>query len=233
MVGGNNPSYVLNRTFWASLGGLVSDGVSFSVRPLRGDYAEWARGTKTISSNDASEIDGPAVPFSTGISHEIRSANRGQPTQLHVAASLGDIQGLIRLLGSPKTAVTLNAGDNRQYTAFHVACASGDAQCVSALLRSGVDTELCCDNGRTGWELAEQLKRTSVLALRHTAAADGATPPPRVAASGDARVAEKASRKEAKKVKRREKKAKARGSGGSPLLEQKAVASLATTRLVL
>jgi hypothetical protein len=60
----------------------------------------------------------------------------------------------------------IDAGDQRCFTAFHVACASGRAECVALLLEAGCDTALVCDVGLTGWELAKDLQRTTVLALQ-------------------------------------------------------------------
>jgi hypothetical protein len=60
----------------------------------------------------------------------------------------------------------IDAGDQRRFTAFHVACASGHAECVALLLKSGCDTALVCDVGLTGWGLAKDLRRTTVLALQ-------------------------------------------------------------------
>jgi hypothetical protein len=41
----------------------------------------------------------------------------------------------------------------------------GHAECVTLLMGASCDTELACDTGLTGWQLAAQLKRTQVLAL--------------------------------------------------------------------
>ena len=71
--------------------------------------------------------------------------------------------------GQPK----IDAGDHRQYTAFTAACAGGHAECVSLLMEAGCNTELACDVGLTGWELAEQLKRHNVLALKPAAGGGG------------------------------------------------------------
>ena len=60
----------------------------------------------------------------------------------------------------------INVGDHRGFTPFHVGCAAGHVACVNALLRAGCDTALLNDTGLTGWQLAEQLKRDKVLALR-------------------------------------------------------------------
>ena len=47
---------------------------------------------------------------------------------------------------------------------------------MSLLLSAGCDTELACDTGLTGWQLAAKLKRTHVLELmpHTTVAANGA-----------------------------------------------------------
>ena len=53
-------------------------------------------------------------------------ANRGVTNKLHVAASLGDLTKLKRLRQDTSLWMEqLNKGDNRCYTAFHVACAGG------------------------------------------------------------------------------------------------------------
>eukprot|EP01051_Picozoa_sp_SAG22_P017840 SAG22_NODE_2848_length_2160_cov_6.810771_2_plen_246_part_00 len=96
-------------------------------------------------------------------------ASRGAPTTLHVAASLADVGRLRKLLatgaggGQPKG---LDSGDRKQYTAFHVACAGGHVECVRLLLAAGCDVTLLNAAGLTGWELAETLRRTHVMALR-------------------------------------------------------------------
>jgi hypothetical protein len=59
----------------------------------------------------------------------------------------------------------INAGDQRRFTAFHCACAAGHVECVRALLAAGCDTTLRNDVGLSGWELAHELHRASVLTL--------------------------------------------------------------------
>jgi ankyrin repeat protein len=72
----------------------------------------------------------------------------------------------LRVLLAAEASVDINSGDSRQYTPFAAACAGGHVDCVSALLEAGCDTQLACDTGLTGWELARDLKRHEVLALQ-------------------------------------------------------------------
>ena len=59
----------------------------------------------------------------------------------------------------------INAGDQRRFTPFAVACAGGHAVCVAVLLEASCDTTLACDTGLTGWELAADLRRAEVVAM--------------------------------------------------------------------
>ena len=92
-----------------------------------------------------------------------RGRGGGERTALHAAAAVGDTHSLQKLLRSQ--AKLLDAGDSRNYTAFHVACAGGHVECVKALCQAGCDTEVVNDVGLTGWELAAQLQRTKINAL--------------------------------------------------------------------
>jgi len=60
---------------------------------------------------------------------------------------------------------TIDAGDKRNFTAFHIACAGGHAEIVRELLEAGCDCDLVNDSGVDGWELAASLRRADVLAL--------------------------------------------------------------------
>ena len=71
-------------------------------------------------------IEEPALPA------KARHVGRGTPTALHLAASVGDVKKLRAVLSAG--AVLLDAGDTHEYTALHVACASGHAKCVAALI---------------------------------------------------------------------------------------------------
>ena len=117
--------------------------------------------------------DGPGASLlggkSGGSSGEPRTqAEQGQPSVLHHAATLGVASKLRELLADPGGAAVaaLNSGDERRYTAFHIACAGGQVDCVRLLLEAGCDTALCNHCELTGWELAQQLHRGEVLALR-------------------------------------------------------------------
>ena len=89
---------------------------------------------------------------------------RGTANVLHRACSTGNEAQLRNgLLTSGKA--LLNAGDERRYTPFTVACASGHAGCVKLLLHVGADAALRNDVGLTGQELAQQMQRLEVLAV--------------------------------------------------------------------
>lgn len=106
--------------------------------------------------------------------HDARTqARAGAASKLHVAAQLGDVSNLRRLRDDEPAVWTkaLNRGDRRRNTAFHVACAAGHVECARLLIEAGADTELANDTGLNGWELAAQMKRGEVAALRGTAAA--------------------------------------------------------------
>ena len=144
--------------------GLVKDGCDFTMAALRGEG-----GRRTASGADERAASGADVESaSADASSSIVRATRGQPTPLHHAASVGDSAKLRKLLAAGAS-VDINSGDTRQYTAFATACAGGHAECVSALLEAGCDTQLACDTGLTGWELAKELKRHDVLALQLSA----------------------------------------------------------------
>ena len=54
----------------------------------------------------------------------------------------------------------LDDGDMRCYTAYHHACAGGHTKCVAQLVAAGCDTASVTDAGKTGWELAEETRKT-------------------------------------------------------------------------
>ena len=89
----------------------------------------------------------------------------GQRTALHAAAAIGDTARLAALLKQAGAAGAVDGPDTRGFTAFHVACAGGHADCVVALCQAGADIELKNDVGLRGWELAAQLHRAEVLGL--------------------------------------------------------------------
>ena len=71
---------------------------------------------------------------------------------------------IIRLRGCVYFCV-LSVSPWSRYTPFHVACVSGNVACTKVLLAAGCDTAVRNDQGLTGWELAEQLMRSDVVAL--------------------------------------------------------------------
>jgi hypothetical protein len=177
------------RQIW----GLVQDGCAFTLAVSRGGGVAAARrpggGGQAVGSGGGS-AGGPNAAAAVGSGKGggaggssrlglAPQATRGQGAgPLHHAASVGDATKLQALLaamamaeggGQPK----IDAGDHRQYTAFTAACAGGHAECVSLLMEAGCNTELACDVGLTGWELAEQLKRHNVLALKPAAGGGG------------------------------------------------------------
>lgn len=186
-------SWVLNRQFWSSLGGLVIDGASFAAHPFRmHQTTPLAVTARSRSATSEGSLKSPLLPSSlTGD----RQASRGRPTALHNAASVGQAARLRVQIQSARPG-ELDAGDTKQYTPFHVACAGGHAEAVCALLEAGCDPTLRCDTGDTGWELAAKLKRESVLALqRNSSWASAAAPTSR---EGKHKKAKQSSRKSKK-----------------------------------
>ena len=158
------------------LAGLVRDGVGFSVALARGQPQA------TPGPKDVTDKDGPSASLLGGKSGGSGGAPRtkaeqGRPSLLHHAATLGTASKLRGLLADSGGAAmaALNAGDERRYTAFHIACAGGHVDCVRLLLEAGCDTALCNHSGLTGWELADELHRSEVLVLRGLDAAASPT----------------------------------------------------------
>ena len=116
-----------NHQFWASLYGLVIDGVGLVARGGKpAGYAEISAAVDAMAKEKATsgtaelEVEDPTLAK--------RQATRSAPTSLHSAATVGDVKKLERLLvanGCPQ----IDAGDSRRYTAFHVACAAGHLDC--------------------------------------------------------------------------------------------------------
>ena len=52
---------------------------------------------------------------------------------------------------------SIDDGDYRSWTAFHVACASGNMNCVRLLINAGCNTALRNADGLTGWEVAAHM----------------------------------------------------------------------------
>ena len=162
--------------FGRNLTGLVHDGLAFSMsaagythpmRPKRGDYsAVKSEATPGPAAAAAAGGVGPAVGAAASSSSSFAT---GQRTALHAAAAVGDLTRLQSTLARDATAVTVDAPDSRGYTAFHVACAGGHADCVVALAEAGALTTLANDVGLTGWELAAQLQRTEIAGLDRAA----------------------------------------------------------------
>jgi hypothetical protein len=156
-----------------SLAGLVQDGVTFSTASLRGQTSEPLLGAKAAGTAQAaaagdSGADGGGRKGQLDESAEVAAVAAavatGQRTALHAAAAVGDAARVQRLLedGAPGA---VDAPDTRGFTAFHVACAGGHAECVVALCKAGSRTDIKNDVGLTGWELAGELHRKEVLAL--------------------------------------------------------------------
>ena len=83
----------------------------------------------------------------------------------HLEGEVVAVTGASGYIGGWVVSKLLDAGDSRNYTAFHVACAGGHVECVRLLCQAGCDTEVVNDVGLTGWELAAQLQRTKINAL--------------------------------------------------------------------
>ena len=156
-----------NHAFWVSLGGLVIDGVGFTGQLLG------LRDSPGVSTATAGHEDGDGTG-DDGLEEGLlggakaggvaKQASRGTGSAWHQAAMLGNAQKLKGLIDrGPATSSELDAGDNRRYTPFHLACSGGHQECVVMLLSAGCDPSLCNDTGRTGRELAEELRRMDVL----------------------------------------------------------------------
>ena len=153
-----------NPEFWASLGGLVYDGCALV---LSGGMTRGAAGYSdlTDAANDVRKSDGYGSTASHDADNEAvapllaNQASRGTPNSLHTAASLGDEAKLRKLLGSSKCP-SIDDGDTRRYTPFHVACAGGHVGAAKLLRNHGADTTLTNDTGLTAWALAEHLRRS-------------------------------------------------------------------------
>eukprot|EP01047_Picozoa_sp_COSAG01_P061940 COSAG01_NODE_7800_length_3052_cov_2.179478_2_plen_299_part_00 len=167
-----------SRYLW-ELGGLCKDGVQFTLARIRGMPQPIARagesraallgGSDAGAGADGLEAGGAGAAAATATAG---LASRGSASRLHMAASVGDATALEKQLNkvlkgqTPQAAAQLlNGGDKRRYTAFHVACAGGHAQCASLLLEAGCDGLLLNEAGKSGWGLALELKRTEILAL--------------------------------------------------------------------
>ena len=156
-----------HRHFWLELFGLIHDGMTFITRGTRPqDSVRGGRGADGDSSLAASNttplLKGDKVNIDIGLV-TANMASRGSPTRLHVAAQLGDSKQLRRTLNNRGVGCEdINAGDNRRYTAFHVACAGNHVECVQELIQAGCDTTLLNEGGLAGGDLARQLKRTAV-----------------------------------------------------------------------
>ena len=117
------------------------------------------------------------MPATTGV-----PADRGRTTALHAAAAVGDAVKLQRALDD--AGQSISAGDKRQYTAFHIACAGGHAACARLLLDAQCDPTLLNDAGLTAWQLAKSLHRTEVLALQRSVPGRAKAREPRQSAVG-------------------------------------------------
>ena len=105
-----------NQTFWRELAGLVRDGLSFV-----------AHGGNLPESGGNGEARTPGLKTGLLADGSADQAPRGAATPLHIAAQLGDVQGLNNLLqGDKRFRPPINAGDARRYTALH--CASAGAR---------------------------------------------------------------------------------------------------------
>ena len=153
-----------------SVYGLVCDGVAFSTAALRGQSSEPRQpllGSDAGASAERGQSGGGAADEGVmeAQAYGSTAVATGQRTALHAAAAIGDTARLAALLKQAGAAGAVDGPDTRGYTAFHVACAGGHADCVVALCQAGADTELKNDVGLRGWELAAQLHRAEVLGL--------------------------------------------------------------------
>jgi len=156
---------------WRNMHGLVLDGVTFSKAQLL------YRGYKPIDNGETAEEQAARVKATSKLekvqavwAKERRQARRGERTALMEAAMVGSADKLKKSLkrlvekGAKAEAElgALDDGDMRCYTAYHHACAGGHTKCVAQLVAAGCDTACVTDAGKTGWELAEETRKTEV-----------------------------------------------------------------------
>jgi ankyrin repeat protein len=97
-------------------------------------------------------------------------AIKANTSPLHFAASTGNVEQLKKILKRRQVSdgrglsQLIDAGDTRQWTALHVACAGNHVQCVDLLIKARCDTTLRNDTGLTALELAESLRRDEAVA---------------------------------------------------------------------
>ena len=133
---GGAGDWLPNHQFWASLYGLVIDGVGLVARG--GKPAGYAEISAAVDAMAQEKAEGGGASRAVAAEKEVedpvlasQQASRAQPTSLHSAATLGDLKKLEKLLkaaGCP----AIDSGDSRRYTAFHVACAGGHLACETA-----------------------------------------------------------------------------------------------------
>ena len=135
------------RSIFARLGlaRLVADGVSFARGGFRlsapgGDAGGSRRSAPTAAATLVADIGDEgahaAVAASAVAAAPSRCVERGQAGPLHHAATVGDVWKLQSLLAARMEETfdraiaplhPIDTGDQRRFTAFHVACASGHA----------------------------------------------------------------------------------------------------------
>lgn len=176
----------------AQLVGLVRDGISFSsVLLLRGGGGSPSRSIRASALQQpltpfpgkgstgeklvvVRRRGGKAAAAVVGLPGAVAARRGRQP--MHRAASLGDANELRALLevatrggggggGTPSRSATLDAGDERRWTALHVACASGHLSCASLLLEAGCDASLRDGAGLTALEVAKACKHAHIATL--------------------------------------------------------------------
>ena len=152
-----HPHYKL----WKELWGLTVDGWWF----VRGG----GDGRRSLDAAEAHSLQSSLLPRTAAMMppNHSKQACTGPTTRLHQAAATGNAAAVEQILQGDCS--TLDAGDKRRFTAFHIACAGGHVQVVKLLLGAGCDCTLENDNGYCGWQLAESLNRVEVLGLRASA----------------------------------------------------------------
>lgn len=190
--------------YWMQIKGLCADGVLLTGSVLMGRCCtspqlpverEADGGPRFGSGDHTTAANTMALFLEDSVASVIPRASRGVAGPLHHAASVGDAVKLRQLLsGNEGLLAALNDGDGRRYTAFAVACAGGHTQCVVELLRVGCDTKLCEEKGLSGWELAAQLHRHAVLALRPTTSPSDNTSPSSTPRRSSSNAGERATR---------------------------------------
>ena len=112
---------VPNAAFWMNIAGLVRDGIAFTLaggrKPVAGPPSKAAgavAGREALLGGGAARGES-AAEAASGPAH----AQRGDPTPLHFACTIGDLARVKAALKDKPAGLDFDAGDRRQFTAYH------------------------------------------------------------------------------------------------------------------